>query len=1421
MIGGDQRWGTDNAVSVRAKAFGRVTISLVVWGCVLAGTRLQAAEGSSGVSGDSNKLSKAPAQVSTSAPTSHFLTNIFTGDVQKVASTERPVLGRNANGYLEVFRVEADGTLQHRWQKPANGDWAGWSRLGAGFQPGIAVASDLAGRLVVFALSQPDGELMLARQVSTNSTEWTAWSKIGSACRGPLAAGRNADGRLEVFARDLSDGSVVHLWQEPKGWSKWSKLGPALEPGFTAVTNIDGRLELFGVLPGSGELTHCWQQARNGKWSPWSRLGGSVLPGLAVGQNALGILEVFAVGVTNHAVQRIRQSSPGTSEQWSDWEDFGGDLKDGIATGNSADGRLEVMGVNRGNGQLMHRWEILNNGSDLWSEWASLGAAALPYPAVGQNEDGNLEVFAMDVKDPATLNHRRQISRASDWLDWETMEHVTFRCSSRTWQTDEGLPHNQVQALAQTPEGFLWVGTRGGLARFDGVTFTTFNSGNTPELRSSSITSLCADHEGTLWVGTDGGGLVRLRDGVFTHFGKEDGLAGDTLRVIYESLDGTLWFGTTNGMSRYRGGKFTTYTRQQGLASDVVLDIHEDRDGFLWIATGEGLNRLKGEKMDTFAMPNGLPNDSVRVIWQDRAARIWIGSNNGMLWYNAFWRSFFAYNTKYGLSDTFVSAICDDREGNLWVGTYSGLNRFRDGRFFNELNNEGVPFDRVNALFEDREGDLWVGSREGLTRLTPERFRAITKRQGLSHNNVTSVLGDNDGTMWLGTWGGGLNRLEGETVRSYESTNELSQALVLGLAEGRDGTLWVGADFDGGLTRLKDGVFTHFTWKDGLPKAAVRVVHEDGSGTVWVGTGNGLCALRNGKFTGFTTREHLAGDSIRDLCEDRAGNLWVGTETGLSRRRNGKFESYDAKDGMTDPMVLALYADAETNLWIGTHEGGLLRFHDGHFTAYTTRQGLFSDEIFGITEEGGWLWMTCSKGIFRVRKADLDAVDAHKVESFASVVYGKSDGLESVQCSSMAKPAVWKAADGQLWFPTTKGVVMVDPRTLRTSHQPPPVFIQEVQADRRKLEPKPAKGWVERAEQTAAGLTASGLSFERPTEAVRVPPGRGELEFQFTAPSLSSPEETRFRYKLDNADVDWVDAGTRRTAHYNNIYPGNYTFRVLACSRDGIWSTEAASVAVLVKPHVYQTWWWRGALALVVVGGASGLARYVTRRRMQRAMQLLEQRHAIEKERGRIAKDIHDDLGSSLTRIMMLGERAEEGLARNEEVGTHVRKIVSSARSTVQAMDEIVWAVNPNNDTLEGLVEYLTHYADEFFENTEVSCRLEIPVELPACVLPAEFRHDLFLIVKEAFHNVLKHSKATKMRVCVAATSTTLEIQLEDNGEGFEPGAARNGRRGNGLQNMRRRIEAHGGSLTIESANGKGTRIKAEVPLPRSANGVV
>ena len=980
-------------------------------------------------------------------------------------------------------------------------------------------------------------------------------------------------------------------------------------------------------------------------------------------------------------------------------------------------------------------------------------------------------------------------------------DELVAQYSSRTWQTDEGLPENQVQAITQTPDGYLWVGTRDGLARFDGITFTRFDEKQFPEMKNPYVDALCTDRNGALWIGTFGG-LVCTHDGMTRLFTTTNGLVGNKITVLYEGRDGSIWIGTTTGASRYKNGTFTNYDQKRGLLADLVNSIYEDRDGNVWIATVEGLNRLRGEVINSFSVAEGLPTAITRGICQDKSGRLWVGSNKGLTWFEG--GKFHVCSAEDRLSDGFINYLFEDSRSNLWVGTFSGLNRSQEGRHFTELNNAGIPFDKVNALFEDREGNLWVGSREGLIRLSPKQFLAYTRREGLSHNNIMSVMEDHEGSLWLGTWGGGLDQLKDGKITVYSTANGFPHDLILSICEGRDGSLWVGTDYEGGLIQLKQGKSKLYTWKDGLIKGELRVIHEDRSGNIWIGTSKGLSCFKDGKFTNYTSvRDHLAGNFVWAICEDHAGNLWFGTEGGISRWLSGQFTNFTTRDGLSENAVIALYEDKQNTLWIGTLGGGLNRYQAGRFTAYTTQQGLFSDDAFEILEDKyGYLWMTCLKGVYRVLKQDLNHLDVKLGGVVACVSYGKSDGMESAQCNGVGKPAGWKTRDGRLWFPTTKGVVVAEPNlNLKPKELPPPVYITEIIADNQK---------VALGEWPAETVGRGGKKQRaKPGEAKLVPPGRGEFEFHYTALSLSASEKNRFKYKLEGIDSDWVDAGTRRLAHYNNLYPGHYRFRVIGCNDEGVWNETGAVAAFVLRPHFWQTWWFLTLAGLTVVGLVGSGVRYFAWQKLRRKLALLELQNSLEKERSRIARDIHDDLGATLTQITLLSELTQRESSQPQRVVQHTVQIARTARELVQAMDEIVWAINPQNDNLPRVASYIFQYAEKFFSGTSLRCRFDSPDDLPAQTLTAEGRHHLFLVTKEAMNNVARHADATEVWFRLRVVDSELCLCVEDNGKGLTVESLR--QFGNGLNNMRNRMEEIGGTFKLESTPGMGTKIRLKL----------
>lgn len=755
----------------------------------------------------------------------------------------------------------------------------------------------------------------------------------------------------------------------------------------------------------------------------------------------------------------------------------------------------------------------------------------------------------------------------------------------RAWlagDDEADLPQNSVFSILQTRDGYLWLATQGGLARFDGLRFTVFDARNTPAIRHNDVWTLLEDRQGTLWIGTRGGGLTRYRDGEFSNFSKEHGLSSDHIQALWQDRDGSLWIGTRGGgLDRLRNGKFTHYTTRDGLAHDTVYALHGEADGTLWIGTdGGGLSRLRDGVFQTFSTRDGLPGDTVYAIHPDGADGLWIGTGAGLA--HRANGAFRVYRTRDGLSNDNVRAIRRDRAGNVWIGTDGGgLNRFSHGRFAALTTRQGLSSDSIGALHEDREGSLWVGTDAGgLTRLKDNRFVPYGPAEGLANENARSILEDRDGTLWIGTFEGLFRHRDGQ-FRRYTAKDGLSGDVVLSLAQSRDGSLWAGT-LGAGITRIRQGRFTRYSKADGLANDTVLTLIEDRQGVLWAGTrSGGLHRFENGRFRAFGKADGLTSDDVRYLLEGRGGELWIGTlGGGLNRYQDGRFSALTRANGLSSDMVLSLHEDADGVLWVGTFGGGLNRYKDGVFTAYGLREGLPDDTVFQILEHEDALWMSSNHGVYRVSKRELDEVAAGARAAVRPAVFGVADGMRSNECNGAHQPAGWKSADGRLWFPTIKGVAVVDPRPSGLTQPPPPVVIERAQVDGQPVAPAPI---------------------------VVVPPGRHALEFQFTALSFRAPEKLQFRYRLEGFDEAWVAAGTRRSAHYTNLPPGRYRFTVAARTHDGAWGEAAATQALEVRP----LFWQRRAFYAVYVGAAIALVALGARFQRRRVRELQTRERAL------------------------------------------------------------------------------------------------------------------------------------------------------------------------------------------------------------------
>ncbi|MCP4153046.1 MAG: diguanylate cyclase [bacterium] len=718
---------------------------------------------------------------------------------------------------------------------------------------------------------------------------------------------------------------------------------------------------------------------------------------------------------------------------------------------------------------------------------------------------------------------------------------------------DDCLPQSSVLSILQGSDGYLWFGTYEGLARFNGVGFTVFSKSNTPQMKNSGIYSLLNDREDSLWIGTPSGLLCR-KNGQFSFFEKKDGLSGPFIITLYEDSKGSLWIGTTNGLTRLHNGTFTAFFKEDGLSHNYINALCEDKAGRLWIGTaGGGVCILDKKGITCLNTRDGLPNNYITALCMDSSGNIWIGSRKGLCCKKSDGR-LVVYLKKDGLSDNYITALFMDSHGMLWIGTYNGeLNRFENKRFsYINLNMERNK--KISSICEDLEGSLWVGTyRSGMYQLTDRRFLRYGRSNGLPVNIIRSIYRDelNNSGTWIGTVGGGLiNFKKDGSFKTYGKKEGLLSTGVWSIDGSRDGSIWFGT-YGGGLHRLKNGKVETFGHSPGEAKDVVRAVLVDSLDNVWVGTdGGGLDVYKNGRLIrSFNTKNGLSDNYIYSICEDFCGMIWVGTFNGCINiiDWDGVVQTLDAGDGLPGEAIWAFYSDPDGTVWIGTNDGGLCRYKKGKVFRFTVRDGLFSDTAFQILEIKGDFWMNCNKGIYKVNKKMLTDFADGKINRIHCVFYGSEDGFKDVEGTGPAQPAGFVSKKGKIWFPTLRGVVVIDPSFSSSNKIAPPVEVERV--------------------------TINGTSYPPKAKAV-VPPGKGDVEFYYAGLSYFLPGKVRFRYKLEGYNRDWIDAGGRRTAFYTNLSPGKYNFRVMACNNDGVWNTAGNSFAFVLQPYFYDTWWF-------------------------------------------------------------------------------------------------------------------------------------------------------------------------------------------------------------------------------------------------------
>lgn len=981
-------------------------------------------------------------------------------------------------------------------------------------------------------------------------------------------------------------------------------------------------------------------------------------------------------------------------------------------------------------------------------------------------------------------------------------EESAFHVDS--WTTREGLPRSSVITMTQTRDGYLWLGTVSGLVRFDGIDFTVFDESNTPGLQSSRIVHLFEDSRNNLWVGTETAGVVLIREGQAIPLNIGRGDREGRLVSATEDEHGAVWLFTADArLCRYNDGRVDVWQLGEGPFSFSRSVISESNGlvwaGPVWANTNWAQIAIGSPNTNDLAVlpvQDTLPLGQLDFMLASQQGGYWrMAEGRVQQWQGAaLLRDFGPYPWLNTSSNIFVSAACEDTSGNLILGTVGA------GAYWYDAEGTahqiaGLSHSTVLSLCFDQEGNLWVGTDGGgLKRVTRSKFSVHPETRGWV---VQSVAADDQGGLWIGGNYGELAHWSNNELTRYSTTSDPVPS-VKSVFVDREHRIWAGT-WGRGLFKFERDQFQRIV-AAGLFQSAVVAIHQARNGALWLGMQEGLARIDEHGLKVYGTTDGLSQTAVRAIADDSEGTLWIGTAGGgLNVLQDGEFTVHrKTVEGLPSDYVSALYLDDDGVLWVGTAGGGLARLHQGRWTRYSTREGLTSNDITYLLEDPeGFLWLGSNAGLMRVSKADLNAVAQGTATTIACRSFVEADGLPTRECTEGSQPAACIALDGTLCFPTVQGLVTILPERLNPNLAPPPVAVESVM--------------VEGVEQNTNALHSGWAA------SVVLPPGRELLEIRYTSLNLSASERSRrFRYRLEGHENDWIDAGNTRVARYSRLPHGEYTFRVTAANEDGLWNETGASFAVIVLPPFWRTTWFMTASVGTVLALIVGIVYVISTQRLQRQLALMHQQEALERERSRIARDLHDQLGANLTQVALLGELTESDKDEPEEVEAYAKQIANTARDTTRALDEIVWAANPANDTLDGLINYVCKYTQEYLAIAGLRHRFDVPSNLPSTPLQPEVRHNIFLSAKEAVNNVIKHAQATEVRVRLHRDHAQFTLEIEDNGRGPGGKNSEAARTRNGLRNMRKRMEDIGGAFSIEPGPNGGSIVRLTAPIQQT-----
>ncbi len=948
---------------------------------------------------------------------------------------------------------------------------------------------------------------------------------------------------------------------------------------------------------------------------------------------------------------------------------------------------------------------------------------------------------------------------------------LTTGYTRRLWRAQDGLPDQTVQAIAQTPDGYLWIGTKGGLLRFDGARFVVYDHTNTPGLSESSINCLSVSRDGSLWIGTEGGGLVHYRNQIFRTYPTANGASDSFVRVIFEDHRGVIWVGGDQGLFQVEGTVLKQIDGIGQVPSIFVRAIVEDRENHVWVG-GTTLLRFDGQAVREYPLQGGPSFNLVTAMLAFRDGRFWVGTLSGL---HTLLPSG-ALKRVDGVQGT-VQTLREISDRSVWIGTL-GRGAFveRNGVLSALSAPDFLPSNTVLAIFQDSDHSLWVGTQAGLLRLSRSPA-SITPFPGASDSQFETVYQDRDGSVWAASTHLFYIR-NGKIARA--TFPSLPNVRVRTLMRGRGGDWWIGTD-GAGLYHLTGRHRIRYT-SPAIANDFIRVFMQARDGSLWVGTDGGLSHLAAGGITNYNTPNGLSYFSVTALLEDHLGDIWIGTSRGLSHLHRGAFLNDSVTARLKHEKVWSIHEDPHHGLWFGT-SNGLFSLRDGTLALCTTAQGLADNVIYQILEDNSsHLWLSGPNDVSRVdRRAVETALETGVHPRLSLTLYPISQDFDSAELYGGMQPAGFISRQNEVWFPSNKGPVHIEiPREPPQPHPTFPVVIDHVLADGRELAVRPG---------------------------VVIAPGDGRVEVSFAAILLRSQEALRYRYMLEGFDHDWNEASTRRTAYYTNLPPGQYRFRVEAYEISNPAAVSEATIEIVQQPHFYRTLWFYLLCLCALLGVVLAIHRY-------RLRQVSMRFHAVIEERNRMAREMHDTVIQDCVGLSTLLE-AVSSLDFTDKALSH--ELVDHAREqVVTTIDEAriaVWNLRYG----DGRSEDIGVLVREMTEQMHGKFGMPIACSVTGDAFPLSQRttHEVVMIVREALWNAHTHAYSTHIEARVAFQEHGVAVEVQDNGVGFNSASVANESGLHyGLIGMRERAQRLGGELRIETGAGKGSTIL--ILLPRS-----